>query len=693
MPPAASSDLSPVIPPPPPQVLPARVWLIAAAVFLLSLLLCGLLFEAEAQARKREHRQAVADLAHLNAREIGDRLDRALSASFALAAVLRQGEGRIDNFPQLAGEMIRSYGGIGALQLAPGGVVRQVMPLAGNERAIGFNPLQDPVQGFEARRAVELRRLVLTGPFELVQGGYGVVGRYPVFLGDAPESQRFWGLIQVVIRVNELLAVTSIGQLRAAGHEYLLWRIDPASGERVVFARSGEAPLHDPVDVPIAVPEGRWTLSVEAAARTGSPFLRFGNWLVALLVSGLLAGAAVLLLRKPFLLQHELARRAATEASLQLAAERLRQIINTMDSGIVLWSSEQRLVAWNEAFAHMFPGVAHALRVGVERQTLVAMMRAAGEFAADAQDVSGNWEALGAWDRNLPGGRIVAIRRLATADGGRLVLHEDVTAARRASDVLMRNERMASLGRLVAGIAHEINTPIGNALMVASSVQQRVDEMEETIAAGQLRRSSFESFLGMVRESDGIIVRNLTRAAELIQHFKGVAVDQTSDRRRPFDLAEVLDEVVATLMPRIRRSTHVLQVELTPGIAMDGYPGALGQIVTNLIENSLLHAFPLRSGGAMRLSARPLDAERVELLFSDDGAGIPAADRARIFDPFFTTRMGQGGSGLGLSIVLNLTRDLLGGELDFSSELGQGCRFRFVLPRVAPRKECPSSLT
>ncbi len=120
---------------------------------------------------------------------------------------------------------------------------------------------------------------------------------------------------------------------------------------------------------------------------------------------------------------------------------------------------------------------------------------------------------------------------------------------------------------------------------------------------------------------------------------------------------------------------------------MDSYPGALGQIVTNLIENSLLHAFPERSDGSMRLVARALDETYVEILYSDDGVGIPAADRSRVFDPFFTTRMGQGGSGLGLSIVLNLVRDLLGGDLDLSAGEPGGTTFRLRLPRVAPQKE------
>lgn len=666
-----------------------RVWLAAGLAFGFSLLLCVSLILAVERLRQQERRQAVGEVASLNAREIGDRLERALSTSFALAAIVRQGSGRIDNFESLAEEMIRSYGGIGVLQIAPGGTIRQVVPLAGNERALGFNPLKDPQQGFEAQRALDKRGLVLTGPFSLVQGGFGVVGRYPVFLPDRHGGEAFWGFVQVVIRIPELLGVTSLGALEASGYRYELWRTDPKTGERVVFARTSPDALKVPVDVVIRVPEGQWVLSVEAGQSESSTTILLGGGLIALLVSLLVAGGALLLQRESFLLRRENEERRAAQAELQRSSARLREIIDTMDSGIVLWDSGQQLVAWNSALEAMFPSVAHALHPGMTRQTLRVMMEAASDISGEEDGAVGDWESVGSWDRRLPDGRVMALKRLATVDGGRLVLYSDVTEARRNHEVLARNDRMASLGKLVAGVAHEINTPIGNALMVASSVHQRVEEMEALVEAGSLRRSALDSFMKMVRESDDILVRNLSRAADLIQHFKQVAVDQTSDRRREFDLATVLNEVAGTLQPGLRRSTHSLQLELAAGLRMDSYPGALGQIITNFVENSLLHAFPERDGGTMRLLARALDDGRVEVVYSDDGIGISQKNLARVFDPFYTTKLGQGGSGLGLSIVLNLVRDLLGGELDLQSRENQGVSFRLILPKVAPLAESP----
>jgi len=663
---------------------PPRFWWLVGLSFLLAVLLGLALVALVERTRAQQAREQAAEIANLHAREIGDRLEHALSASFALAAVIRQGDGRIDRFEHLAAEMLRTYGGIGALQYAPGGVIEKIVPLAGNERALGFNPLLDPKQSFEARKAVETKRLVLTGPFELVQGGFGVVGRYPVFLGQ--NDDQFWGLIQVVVRIDALLATTRIGSLEAAGYRYELSRIEPLHGQRQVFARSGDAVLGYFVEARIRVPGGQWSLRVSA----GSQQHRVAYWLAeglgVLLFGALAALAMAALQREPLRLRREIAIRHAAERELRQSAARLQEIIDTMDAGLLLWDREQRLLAWNGAFERLFPGMAPKLRFGLPRSQLLADLQATELLQPDETDRAFNWDGLGSWDRRLADGRIIATQRLATAEGGRLVLHTDVTEVRRASELLARNERLASLGKLVAGVAHEVNTPIGNALMVVSSVQQRTLAIEQDVQAGRLRRSDFEAFIHSVRESDAIALRNLHRAAELVQHFKQVAVDQVSDQRRHFDLATVLEEILSTLSVRLRLSTHRLETDLAPDVSMDSYPGALGQIVVNLIENSLLHAFPDRQGGLMQLSSRRLPDGRVELRYIDNGVGIPPADLPRIFDPFFTTKLGSGGSGLGLSIALNLVQDLLGGELEVDSPAGAGTSFCLRLPLVAPQR-------
>jgi len=246
------------------EVAQSRRWaaLKALAAGLALALLSAFVVDAVDQASTRQREMQVRLLATAVANDLAGRLDRSLSAAIALSAVLRQGGGRIDNFNRLAKELINQFGGISALQLAPGGTIAQVEPLAGNERAIGFSPLKDPVQGAEARRVVASRTLGLTGPFELRQGGVGVVGRNPVFMRDAEGREKFWGLVQVMIRVPDLLVMTRLDAIERAGLRYELWRWSPQGNERQVFARSSDMPLEKPVDISIPVPNGEWVLSV-----------------------------------------------------------------------------------------------------------------------------------------------------------------------------------------------------------------------------------------------------------------------------------------------------------------------------------------------------------------------------------------------------------------------------------------------
>lgn len=260
-------------------------------------------------------------------------------------------------------------------------------------------------------------------------------------------------------------------------------------------------------------------------------------------------------------------------------------------------------------------------------------------------------------------------------------LQEAVTELRLMQDHLVQSEKLASLGALVAGIAHELNTPIGNGLMAVSTLEQRTRSFRATVTNG-LRRSDLEAFLSQVETAGDIATRNLARAAELITGFKRVAVDQTSAQRREFDLAELVHEILLTLQPMIKRTTIQVQVNV-PAMTLDGYPGPLGQVISNLVQNALLHAFEGRSGGHIFISARAA-GEQVDLEVADDGNGIPQELVRRVFDPFFTTRLGKGGSGLGLHIVHNLITGMLGGYIELLQAPGGGAKFAMHLPRCAP---------
>jgi PAS domain S-box-containing protein len=250
---------------------------------------------------------------------------------------------------------------------------------------------------------------------------------------------------------------------------------------------------------------------------------------------------------------------------------------------------------------------------------------------------------------------------------------------------LIRSEKMAALGSLVAGVAHELNTPIGTSFTVASALQDQTRHLQRAVQAGGLRRSVFEQYLFSAAQGVDILMSTLRRAVDLIGSFKGVAVDQSSDQRRVFDLRQMLQDLLLTLQPMCRKTPFVLSADLAGGIELDSYPGAIGQVVTNCVTNALMHAFEGRARGHMQLRTRLLDDDQLEIAFSDDGIGMSDAVLRRVFDPFFTTKFGQGGSGLGMHIVYKLVTDVLGGAIRLDSALDRGLRIVVVLPRVAPR--------
>ncbi|MGN6830656.1 two-component regulator propeller domain-containing protein [Paucibacter sp. M5-1] len=251
--------------------------------------------------------------------------------------------------------------------------------------------------------------------------------------------------------------------------------------------------------------------------------------------------------------------------------------------------------------------------------------------------------------------------------------------------MLVQQEKLASLGALVAGVAHELNTPIGNSLLVASTLDDNSRRFAEQAGNGTLRRSELERFCASTQESAGLLVRSLDSAARLVASFKQLAVDQTSDQRRRFELRRVCEEVALTLANRLRRDEHQLRLEVPEGLVMDSYPGPLGQVLSNLVLNALLHGFGERPGGLMVLQAELQASAQLRLRFSDNGAGIAPEHLGRVFDPFFTTKLGSGGSGLGLHICYTIVHSLLGGQISVRSEAGQGCCFELLLPLVAPK--------
>jgi PAS domain S-box-containing protein len=249
---------------------------------------------------------------------------------------------------------------------------------------------------------------------------------------------------------------------------------------------------------------------------------------------------------------------------------------------------------------------------------------------------------------------------------------------------LIEVEKLAALGRLVAGVAHEINTPVGTSLTVASVLEHKTTMIATELAQGTLRRSSLLEFFEISREASSQLVANLNHAAELIQSFKQVATDRNQSNQRTFDLGDLTDQIVLSLRPGLGKKNLTLKVECQPNLTMISYPGPYGQVLTNLFLNSVTHAFADGKEGSIKIRVLSAGKDNVEILFSDDGCGMSADDRRKAFDPFFTTRRDQGNTGLGLHIVHSIVTNYLGGRLHLDSEPGEGTKVRLVLPRMAP---------
>ncbi|MEH6648453.1 MAG: PAS domain S-box protein [Motiliproteus sp.] len=256
----------------------------------------------------------------------------------------------------------------------------------------------------------------------------------------------------------------------------------------------------------------------------------------------------------------------------------------------------------------------------------------------------------------------------------------------RTQDELIHSEKMASLGALVGGVAHELNTPIGNSLIAATTLVEHTQQLKQQLKAGSLKRSMLDQYVEDARSGCTIVELNLHKASELVTSFKQVAVDQTSSQRRQFRLREVVGEITLTLAPSFKKTPYQLERQIPDDITLDSYPGPLGQILTNLINNAVLHGLDGKEQGQIRISAQKLDSNQVQIVVRDDGQGISKADQAKVFDPFFTSKLGQGGSGLGLNIAHNITTQILGGRIEVESEPGQGTEMILTLPLTAPEQ-------
>lgn len=258
-------------------------------------------------------------------------------------------------------------------------------------------------------------------------------------------------------------------------------------------------------------------------------------------------------------------------------------------------------------------------------------------------------------------------------------LQDTIVRLRETQDQLIQSEKMASLGGLVAGISHEINTPIGIGVTSASNINEHLGQLRASFDSGDLKRSDLSNFIEHAGQAADILMRNMHRASDLIRSFKQVAVDQSSDDWRDIDLRQYCQEILTSLHPQLKRRPLQVQNDCAEDIHLYTNPGAIYQVVSNLVLNALTHAFDETDTGNIRIAAA-VEGDQVRMTVEDDGRGIGEQNLKKIFDPFFTTRRGQGGSGLGLNIVYNLVTTTLGGSISAADNVQGGACFSIQIP-------------
>jgi C4-dicarboxylate-specific signal transduction histidine kinase len=249
-----------------------------------------------------------------------------------------------------------------------------------------------------------------------------------------------------------------------------------------------------------------------------------------------------------------------------------------------------------------------------------------------------------------------------------------------AQEALVQQGKLAALGGLVAGIAHEINTPLGVAVTAVSLTAEQAAELDAMVGSGRLSKSALERLVAALRDSTTLARANMERAAALVQSFKRVAVDQSSEEPRVAELDKLLADLVASLSPILRKANATVQIDAPAHVVLHVDAGAFGQVITNLLQNACIHAFDRTAHPAVITIAAAVGDDRLLLRVADNGGGMTPDVAARVWEPFFTTRRGDGGSGLGMHIVHNLVVQRFRGTIDLQTAPGEGCRYTIVLP-------------
>ncbi|WP_129126791.1 response regulator [Geomonas oryzae] len=674
----------------------ARLVLTVVAAFVFGAAVSGTIVWLYEENRVQSRRQAAGDLTAQVAHGIRDNLNRALSSTYALAALIRQGDGEISNFPQIAREMLELYPGTSALQLAPRGIISQVVPLTGNEKAIGHNLLADNRRNKEALLALRTRKLTLAGPFDLIQGGgKAVVGRLPVFLKEEG-GERFWGFTVAMLRLQDFLHSSNL-EVLGQDYNYQISRIDPETGKREVFWSVGR-PLRDPVSQEVAVPNGAWTVSVEPVKGWHLGGFVALELLLILFLSSLSALLAWWFLRQPILLQQrveektrelsesnallqvEVAERKHAEEALKSSQEKLRSIFASLTDVILVLDAEGRyleIAPTGTDTLYLPPAelLGKRLHEVFPKEQADFFLAAIHEAQETGRTVTVEYQLT------IGGKEVWFAGSVAPMSRERVVWSAHDITERKSSEEerlklekqMLHTQKLESLGVLAGGIAHDFNNILTAIVGNADLALMRLSP--ESPAVENLRS----------------IETAASRAADLARQMlaysgKGRFVTEELDLNR---LVEEMGHMLSVSISKKAALRYHLQHPL-PAVTVDATQ--IRQVVMNLVINSS-EAIGDRNGvislstGCIEVTPEylkggwlsdPVPPGRyVYLEVADTGCGMDRDTIGKIFEPFFTTKFT--GRGLGMAAVLGIVRGH-SGSIRVYSEPGEGSTFKVMFP-------------
>ena len=675
----------------------ARVWGATLTAFVLGLLVSGTttwLFEAY---RMQTRRQAVTDLTMQVADDINEKLNRALSSTYALAAVINQNNGEVHDFPQLAKEMLALYPGISCLQLAPNGIITHVVPLAGNEKAIGHNLLEDTKRNKEAILALKTRSLTLAGPFELLQGGEAAVGRLPIFVRGDDGTERFWGFSIALLRTDDFFKTANLQKVFQRDFNYEIYRIHPDTHKKDVFWSAGK-PVTDPVSQKIQVPNGEWILSVEPEEGWYSARVIFAEAVFVLMFSSISALAAWWLTRQPMVLQRmvddrtrelsqsnarlqtEVAERKHAEEALAASEIKFRSIFASLTDVIMILDAEGR-------YLEIAP--TNTNRLYRPPDELIGR-RIADVFPKEIADFF-----VSTIKRTLSSGKITSVDYPLTIGGDEIWFTgnvtpmsanqvvwsaRDITGRKQSEDErlklekqMLHTQKLESLGVLAGGIAHDFNNIltaiVGNAdlaLMRLNPESPAIENLHRIETAAARASDLARQMLAYSGKGRFVIEElDLNRLVEEMGHMLDVSISKKCVLR--YNCYRPLPAMTADAT-QIRQIVMNLVINASEAI---GDQSGVISITTGCLECTDAY---LKDAW---LSDQIPEGLYVFLEISDTGCGMSKDILSKIFDPFYTTKFT--GRGLGMAAVLGIVRGHKG-AIKVYSETGKGTTFKILFP-------------